>query len=58
MRLSSATIYNQNLNAMLTQESAYQDAAQQVSSGTRWSPFRRFAGRRPSGQRAPGDRGE
>ena len=35
MRLSSATIYNQSLNSMLAQESAYQTAAQQVSSGTR-----------------------
>ena len=35
MRLSSATIYNQSLNSMLAQESAYQDAAQEVSSGTR-----------------------
>ncbi|NUT81655.1 flagellar hook-associated protein FlgL [Pseudomonas brassicacearum] len=35
MRLSSATIYNQSLNSMLAQESAYQDAAQQVASGTR-----------------------
>ena len=37
MRLSSATIYNQNLNSMLAQQSDYQDAAQQVSSGTRVS---------------------
>src|SRR3989344_2588998 len=35
MRLSSATIYNQSLNSMPAQESAYQDAAQEVSSGTR-----------------------
>lgn len=35
MRLSSATIYNQSLNAMLTQESAYQDAAEEVASGVR-----------------------
>lgn len=35
MRLSTATIYNQSLNAMLAQESAYQDAAQEVASGTR-----------------------
>lgn len=37
MRLSSATIYNQNLNSMVAQQSDYQDAAQQVSSGTRVS---------------------
>jgi flagellar hook-associated protein 3 FlgL len=37
MRLSSATIYNQNLNAMLAQQSDYQDAALEVSSGTRVS---------------------
>jgi flagellar hook-associated protein 3 FlgL len=35
MRLSSATIYNQSLSSMLAQESAYQDAAQEVASGTR-----------------------
>ncbi|MBX8534213.1 flagellar hook-associated protein FlgL [Pseudomonas cichorii] len=35
MRLSSATIYNQSLSSMLAQESAYQDAAQEVSSGTK-----------------------
>jgi flagellar hook-associated protein 3 FlgL len=35
MRLSSATIYNQNLNSMLAQQSEYQDAALEVSSGTR-----------------------
>lgn len=35
MRLSSATIYNQNLNSMLSQQAAYQEAALQVSSGTR-----------------------
>lgn len=37
MRLSSATIYNQNLNSMLAQQSDYQDAALEVSSGTRVS---------------------
>ncbi|HCN44496.1 MAG TPA: flagellar hook-associated protein 3 [Pseudomonas sp.] len=37
MRLSSATIYNQNLNSMLDQQAAYQEAALQVSSGTRVS---------------------
>lgn len=37
MRLSSATIYNQNLNSMLSQQSAYQEAALEVSSGTRVS---------------------
>ncbi|PVZ40330.1 flagellar hook-associated protein FlgL [Pseudomonas sp. CC120222-01a] len=35
MRLSSATIYNQNLNSMLSQQAAYQEAALEVSSGTR-----------------------
>ncbi|HDS1745524.1 MULTISPECIES: flagellar hook-associated protein FlgL [Pseudomonas] len=35
MRLSSATIYNQNLNSMLAQQSQYQEAALEVSSGTR-----------------------
>ena len=35
MRLSSATIYNQNLNSMLAQQSEYQQAALEVSSGTR-----------------------
>ncbi|MFJ4144148.1 flagellar hook-associated protein FlgL [Pseudomonas sp. NPDC089734] len=35
MRLSSATIYSQSLSSMLAQESAYQEAAQEVSSGTR-----------------------
>jgi len=37
MRLSSATIYNQNLASMLNQQSAYQQAALEVSSGTRVS---------------------
>jgi flagellar hook-associated protein 3 FlgL len=35
MRLSSATIYSQNLNSMLAQQSQYQEAALEVSSGTR-----------------------
>jgi len=35
MRLSSATIYNQNLNSMLSQQSEYQKASLEVSSGTR-----------------------
>ncbi|WDY57886.1 flagellar hook-associated protein FlgL [Pseudomonas sp. PSKL.D1] len=35
MRLSSATIYNQNLNSMLDQQAQYQAAALEVSSGTR-----------------------
>lgn len=35
MRLSSATIYDQNLNSMLSQQAAYQQAALEVSSGTR-----------------------
>lgn len=37
MRLSSATIYNQNLASMLNQQSEYQAAALEVSSGTRVS---------------------
>ena len=37
MRLSSATIYNQNLTSMLNQQSEYQAAALEVSSGTRVS---------------------
>ncbi len=37
MRLSSATIYNQNLSSMLDRQSEYQEAALEVSSGTRVS---------------------
>jgi flagellin-like hook-associated protein FlgL len=35
MRISTATIYSQSLNAMMAQERAYQAAAQQVSNGQR-----------------------